>query len=48
VVTRIDAALEYEELVIRAFFDVEGVLNRTSFDVIREAAIRHGIEPTIC
>lgn len=43
VVTQIENAIE-------AFLDVEGAFDRTSLDTrtIKQAAERHGIEPTIC
>jgi hypothetical protein len=32
----------------RTFLDMEGAFDRISFDTIKQAAERHGIEPEIC
>jgi hypothetical protein len=48
VVTRTENAIEHKDIALGAFLDIEGVFNRTSFDTIKQAAERHGIEATIC
>jgi hypothetical protein len=48
VVTRIAYAIEHNDIALGAFLDIEGAFDRTSFDTIKQAAERHGIEPTIC
>jgi hypothetical protein len=48
VVTRIEYAIEHKDIALRAFLDIEGVFCRTSFDIIKQAAESHGIEPAIC
>jgi hypothetical protein len=48
VVTRIERATEYKDIALGAFLDTEGTFDRTSFDIIKRAAERHGTEPTIC
>jgi hypothetical protein len=48
VVTRIESAIEYKEIALAAFLDIEGAFDRTSFEVITQVAERHGIESTIC
>jgi hypothetical protein len=48
VVTRIENAIEHKDLALGAFLDIEGAFNRTSYDTIKQAAERHGIEPAIC
>jgi hypothetical protein len=48
VVTRIEYAIEHKDIVLGAFLDIEGACERTSFDIIKQAAERHGIEPAIC
>jgi hypothetical protein len=35
-------------IALGAFFDIEGAFNRTSFDIIKQAAERHGTESSIC
>jgi hypothetical protein len=40
-VTCIESAIEYKDIAQRAF-------DRTSFDIIKQAAEKHGIETTIC
>jgi hypothetical protein len=42
------SATEYKKLALAAFLDLEEAFDRTSFDVITQAAERHGTEPTIC
>jgi hypothetical protein len=48
VVTRIENAIEYKDIALGAFLDKEGAFDRTSFDIIKQAAEKHGIEPAIC
>jgi hypothetical protein len=48
VVTRIEYAIEHRDIALCAFLDSEGAFDRTSFDIIKQAAERHGIDPTIC
>jgi hypothetical protein len=48
VVTRIGSATEHKEIALAAFLDIEGAFDRTCFEVITQAAERHGIESTIC
>jgi hypothetical protein len=48
VVTRIENATEHKDIALGAFPDIEGAFDRTSFDIIKQAAERHGIEPTAC
>jgi hypothetical protein len=48
VVTRIEYAIEQKDIALGAFLDIEGAFDRTSFDTIKQAAERHGIEPAIC
>jgi hypothetical protein len=35
-------------MALGVFLDIEGAFDRTSFDIIRQAAERCGIDPTIC
>jgi hypothetical protein len=48
VVTRIENAIQYKEIALGAFLDIEGAFDRTSFNTIIQAARRHGIEPALC
>jgi hypothetical protein len=48
VVTRIANAIEHKDIALRAFLYIEGAFDRISFDIIKQAAERHGIEPAIC
>jgi hypothetical protein len=48
VVTRIGVSTEYKELSLGTFLDTEGAFDKTSFDVMIQAAGGHGTEPTIC
>jgi hypothetical protein len=43
VVTCIENAIEHKDIALGAFLDMEGAFNRTSFDIIKQAAERHGI-----
>jgi hypothetical protein len=47
VVTHAEYAIEHKDIALGAFLDIEGAFDRTSFDIIKQAAERHGIEPTI-
>jgi hypothetical protein len=48
VVTHIESAIEHKDIALGAFLDIEGAFDRTSFDMIEQAAGNHGIEPAIC
>jgi hypothetical protein len=48
VVTRIENAIEHRDIALGAFLDIVGAFDRTSFDIIKQATERHGIDPTIC
>jgi hypothetical protein len=48
VVTCIENAIEHKDIALGAFLDIKGAFDRTSFDTIKQAAERHGIEPAIC
>jgi hypothetical protein len=48
VATCIGSATEYKEIALGAFVDIEGAFDRTTFEVITQAAERHGTESTIC
>jgi hypothetical protein len=48
VVTRIENAIEHKDTALRAFVGIEGAFDRTSFDKIKQAPERHGIEPAVC
>jgi hypothetical protein len=48
VVTRVENAIEHRDIALCAFLDIEGAFDRTSFATIKQAAERHGIDPTIC
>jgi hypothetical protein len=48
VVTSIETAIEYRNIALGAFLDIEGAFDRTSFDVIKHAYKKHGTEPAIC
>jgi hypothetical protein len=43
-----ESANEYKDIALGAFLDIEGAFDRTSFDMIKQAAGKHGIEPAIC
>jgi hypothetical protein len=38
VVTHIESAIEHKDIALRAFLDIEGGFDRTSFDIIKQAA----------
>jgi hypothetical protein len=48
VVTRIENAIEQNDIALGALFDTEGAFDRTSFDIIKPAAGKDGIDPAIC
>jgi hypothetical protein len=48
VITHIESAIEHNDIALGAFLDIEGASDRTSFDMIEQAAGNHGIEPAIC
>jgi hypothetical protein len=48
VVTHIEDAIEHQDIALCAFLDTEGTFDRISFDIIKQAAERHGIEPAVC
>jgi hypothetical protein len=48
VVTPIENAIEHKDIALEAFLDIEEAFDRTSFDIIKQAAERHGIKPTVC
>jgi hypothetical protein len=48
VVTRTENAIEHRDIALGTFLDTEGAFDRTSFDIIKQAAERHGTDPTIC
>jgi hypothetical protein len=48
VVTCIESANEDKEIALGAFLDIKGASDNTSFDVITQAAERHGTEPITC
>jgi hypothetical protein len=48
VVTCIESAIEHKDIALGAFLNTEGTFDRTSFDIIKRAAERHGTECGIC
>jgi hypothetical protein len=44
VATRIEYAIEQKDIALGAFLDIQGAFDRTSFDIIKQASERHGIE----
>jgi hypothetical protein len=48
VVTHAEYAIDHKGIALGAFLDIQGVFHRTSFDTIKQAVKRHGIEPAIC
>jgi hypothetical protein len=48
VVQRLEKSLEYKEVVLGAFLDIEGAFDNTSFDAIITAARKRGLEQTCC
>jgi hypothetical protein len=47
-VTRIEYAIEHKDIALGAFLYIDGAFDRTSFDIIKQAAERHGIELAVC
>jgi ribonuclease HI len=45
VVKRIENALEYKEIALTAFLDIEGAFDNTGFDSIKRVAQKRGIHP---
>jgi hypothetical protein len=41
VVTHVESAIEHKDIVLGAFLDIEGAFDRTSFDMIEQAAGNH-------
>jgi hypothetical protein len=48
VVTHIENSIEHKNIALGIFLDIEGALDRTYFDTMRQAAERYGIKPTVC
>jgi hypothetical protein len=48
VVTHVKSATECKDIALGAFLDIEGASDKTSFDMIKQAAGKHGTEPAIC
>jgi hypothetical protein len=48
VVTCIVNVIEHKDIALGAFLDIDGAFDRSSFDIIKQAAERHSIEPAIC
>jgi hypothetical protein len=48
VVTHAVYAIEHKGIALGAFLDIEGAFDMTSFDIIKQVAEKHGIEPAIC
>jgi hypothetical protein len=48
VVTHTESAIKCKEITLGAFLDTEGAFDRTSFDVLTQAAERHDTGPAIC
>jgi hypothetical protein len=46
--THAEYAIEHKDIALGAFLDIEGTFDRTSLDIIKQAAERHAIEPPIC
>jgi hypothetical protein len=47
-VARVESAIEHKDIALGAFLDLEGTFDRTSFDKIKQAVGKHGMEPAIC
>jgi hypothetical protein len=47
-VTRTEYATEHKNIALGTFLDIDEAFDRTSFDTIKLAAERHGIETAIC
>jgi hypothetical protein len=48
VLTCIESATEYKDIALGGSLDIEGAFDRTSFDIIKQVAVKHGTEPAIC
>jgi hypothetical protein len=48
VVIHTENATEHKDIALGAFLDIEGPFDITSFNTIKQAAERHGIEPAVC
>jgi hypothetical protein len=48
VVTPIENATEYKGIALGAFLGIAEAFDRTSIDIIRQAAVTYSIEPAIC
>jgi hypothetical protein len=48
VVTYIESTIEHKDISLGAFLDIEGHFDRTSFYIIKQVAVKHGIGPAIC
>jgi hypothetical protein len=49
VVTRTGSGAQYKEIALGSFLDIQGAYDRTTFDVITQAAGKHGTKPNnIC
>jgi hypothetical protein len=48
VVTHAEYAIDHKDIALGAFLGIEGAFDRTSFDTMKQAAERLGIEPAIC
>jgi hypothetical protein len=48
VVTRTENAIEHKDIARSALLHIEGAFDRTSFNIIKQAAERHSIEPAVC
>jgi hypothetical protein len=47
-VARTENATEHKDTAFGAFLNIEGAYDRTSFDIIKQAAENHGTNPVIC
>jgi hypothetical protein len=43
----VESAIEYKDIALGAFLDIEGAFDRTSFDMTEQDSGNHGIEPTL-
>ena len=43
----VEKALDQQEIALRVFLDIEGAFNNTSYDSMRAALARHGVDHTI-
>jgi hypothetical protein len=44
----VESAIEHKDIALGAFLGIDGAFDRTSFDMIEQAAGNHGIEPATC